>query len=157
MNKIIAGKRAKHNGNYFENFLKSCAYRDKWEVLQIPNGCKTLGKNNLIRIPSPFDFVFCKNQKAIFADAKTTERSTFSRSQINVNQSFSLSRLEAQGFIAGYIVRFSKQKEVFFFSAAILSGLKPQESLSPKDGVFIGNDIHIHLDVLAKFFTSDES
>lgn len=148
LNKILGGKKAKHAGNVFEHWLSSCAQRQKFEVIRIPDGCKTLGKGRLIRIQSPFDFLLAKDREAIFLDTKSCAGKSFARSAITPHQAFALSRLEAQGFIAGYLIHFTTLNTVSFFSASHLLDLKLNESLKPEQGVIIGDSKEININLL---------
>jgi len=145
--KVIAGKKAKYSGIRFEEFLKSCAYKQKWEVIQIPSGCRSLGRNKLIRVATPFDFVFAKQGKCLFIDAKSTTAKSFSKSMITPHQALSLSMVEKQGFYAGYIVNFSNLNKIVFFSARHLLETRINESLCYKQGVIIGDSKRIDLDM----------
>ena len=58
----LGGKKAKRNGQSFErNLIIEASYQD-FAHIQIPDGCRQLGFNKLIRVKSPFDFVFVNNK-----------------------------------------------------------------------------------------------
>lgn len=150
---ILRGRKAKRSGDGFETLLKSCALRSKFEVIHLPpSGAKTISNTKFIRVRIPFDFIFSKDSKAIFIDAKhKANGSTFPRSNINIQQVLPLIGLESTGHVAGYIVQFTKDDLVVFFSAKKLWDLKYGDSLSPNAGTFIGNSKYIDLDLLLKF------
>jgi len=145
--KVIAGKRAKVNGSNFENLLKFSAVKKMWTVTRIPDGCKQLGGRRLIRVRTPFDFVFTRWGCSIFVDAKTTRAKTFSRTQITPHQIFHLKEIEQDGFAAGYIVNFSTLNKTVFFSATVLGNLRHQSGLDPEQGIDIGTNeiVLLHL------------
>lgn len=144
------GHKAKKSGDLFETFLKSCAYRSKFEVIHLPPcGAKTISSTRFIRVKIPFDFIFSKNSCAIFIDAKhKAHGTTFPRSSVNLEQVLPLLSLEATGHVAGYIVQYTRNDLVVFFSAKHLWNLKPGESLMAEEGLVIGNAKDIDLDLL---------
>lgn len=148
LSKVLAGKKAKHAGNVFEHWLKVTALSQRFEVIQIPNGCKTLGKNRLIRVKTPFDMLIAKDREVVFLDAKSCAGKCFSRSAITPHQAFALSGLEGQGFLAGYLVHFTTLNIVSFFSATHLLNLKLNDSLKPEQGIVIGNSKEMNLNLL---------
>lgn len=145
----IAGKQAKSHGEEFENILKANAYVAGFEVLRIPDGCRQVGHNKLIRVRSPFDFVFIKSKtEIVFIDAKSTNNKTFSKSAISEDQLHNLSAIEKKGHIAGYIIYFRSTNQIIFFSVAKLKQLAPRQSLQAVDGTYLGNRFRIDLGLI---------
>lgn len=98
-----------------------------------------ISKNKMIRISTPFDFIFIKGDKVIFTDSKTRKEGFFSHSMITHHQVRVLKEIEGHGHKAGYIVVFSTLSKIVFFSATQLWCLRPGESLKPDDGILLGN------------------
>jgi hypothetical protein len=145
---IVRGKKAKVNGQRFEIFLENSAARKMWTVTRIPDGCRQVGPNKLLRVRTPFDFVFTRWGKAVFADAKSTQTKYFSKSALTPHQIEQLKDIENDGFAAGYIVNFSTLNLVVFFSATLLSEIKTRDSVGPEQGILIGNDEVINLQLI---------
>lgn len=145
--RVIAGRKAKIVGEKFENYLKSESYRQGWEIIRIPDGCKQVSASKTIRIRTPFDFIFHKTGKIIFADAKTTKKSTFNHSQITIHQVQELYKLECNGYTAGYIINFSEKNLTEFYRASkLLDIYKSFGSIKPEMGIPIGNNSTINID-----------
>lgn len=152
--KVIQGKRAKINGDFFENQLHREALNRGYSVIKIPSGCKSLGLGKLIRVATPFDFVFTKSSRVIFIDAKTTKTNTFTNSKVTPHQLSALYEQEKQGICAGYIVHFQNTNKIVFFSATRLKSLSLGQGLKQDDGVLLGIDFKINLDLI---FNSEKS
>lgn len=136
----IGGMKAKKRGDAFENLLRGEAQRTRWVIVSIPTGCKVLGKNRFIRVATPFDFVFVKSGYILFADAKTTIGKTFSKSMITKHQVDHLLQIHNEMICAGYIVNFTTLNTTVFFDALTLDSLKAGESLTPNQGIHMGNN-----------------
>lgn len=144
--KIKSGRKAKSNGSSFESILVMSAMIDGWLPIQIGSMVRWIGKNKFVPIKSPFDFVFLRDKESIFVDAKYTEQASFSYSKLTDHQIESLGKVRNQGFLSGYIVNFESLKKVVFFDTKKLKNLRPYESLSPEDGVLIGDQSAISLE-----------
>lgn len=146
--KIMAGKRSKHEGDLFEMQLKMQSKAHGWKVIQIPMGAKMLNAHKLIRVQTPFDFVFVKRGKALFADAKSFQKPTISFSDLTHHQIENLFHVEQHGFKAGYIVNFRKLDQIRFYPASMLLELKQRSSYGHEDGFLMGSVQNISLDCL---------
>lgn len=148
--KVLSGKRAKINGNNFEEILKQSAYRKKWDVEHFPPlGAACVGPGKFKTQRMPFDMIFSKNGRSIFVDAKYLENETsFSYGKIKTHQLLSLLGKEQAGCPAGYIVQFKKLNQTILFRASALYALTPRQSLQPTDGLLIGNNTEIDLDLI---------
>lgn len=143
--RVILARQSQRSGARFEQILVAQAYRTSWTVIDIPDGCKQLGTNKLIRVRSPFDYVFVKDKKAIFCDAKTTKVKSFKFSNITDHQAKLLKDIHKQGFMAGYIINFTELNQTVFFNGHQITA-KGRGSLKPEDGVLIGQGFIINLD-----------
>ena len=144
LRKKLQGIRSQNNGKSFELTIMHSVSKLKWGVLRIPDGCRSLGPQKLMRVKSPFDFVFYKQSQAIFCDVKTTDQTNFPKSKIKSHQLAELLDLEKQGFHAGYIVRFAKINWCVWFSAIKLAQCQHRGSMKPLDGLRIGNSFEIN-------------
>lgn len=146
-----SGLKAKRNGQAFENIVEFNCERDKWALIRIPDGCRSLGYKNLIRVKSPFDYCIAKSGKVLFFDAKTTLTNTWSYSMTNFKQVDELMKLEAAWQIAGYLVRFEKANKVVFFIASQLRNLKPREGLQRAQGIELGTNMDFDISKALEF------
>jgi hypothetical protein len=130
-------------GNGFESVFETITSK-KWTVTRIPDGCKQLGLNKIIRKKSPFDFLLTGSAaRSFYCDAKTTQADRFSYSTINQDQVTELLRIEKNGHVAGYVIEFRQVGKICFASASLLAALAPRESLKAWDCVDLGLDIDL--------------
>lgn len=145
----LRGKKAQASGDRWENILFSNAYRQGFHPCRIPNGCKSIGLNRLIRVESPFDFILSKVPGVVlFLDTKTCGTKNFSHSQLKKHQIEELRFCELAGALAGYLVHFQTINQVVFFSALQLMNLESKKSLKPKDGIILGKELDFNLDLI---------
>lgn len=142
------GLVAKTSGDWFESLLSNACERRRWVSIKIPSGCQWVSATRAKPVTTPFDFVFTKGGRSIFGDAKTTNEKNWSYSKTTPHQLYWLRRIEVSGNIAGYVVNFREQNQTVFFTAGQLSGLRPRQSLKPDDGILIGNNQDINLDLV---------
>lgn len=150
---VIRGRQAKKNGQKFETILEDSAHRTHWDIIKIPLGAKQVSAVKLIRTQTPFDFVFIKKEKVLFVDAKTTKAKNYSFSAVTDHQLKELLICESHGHKAGYIVNFIEQKKTIFFSATQLKNITQGSSLSPSDGILVGENFIINLDRIYSYPT----
>jgi hypothetical protein len=144
--RILAGHKAQKSGALFEIILHRNALVYGWQVTDIPDGCKQL-RGKMIRVPTPFDYVFTKDCRAVFCDAKTIASGTFGASDITQHQVDELSKTRAGGFPSGYIVNFSKfDKTVWFPVQALITCLNTRVGLTPSSGILLGDGMKIKID-----------
>ena len=139
-NRVLAGKIAKARGEQFETLLTHSAESKGFRTIRIPDGCKQLFRR-IIRIKSPFDFVFVRGKQVLFCDAKYVTGKTFTYSMVNFDQVQNLRLLESQGHPSGYIINFNHELEsiVCFASARQLFALRKGDSLSMHSLVRLGS------------------
>lgn len=147
MNRRVAGYKARNHGQAFENVLKHSAEKQAWHPIHIFTGCEGFGKSLRMKAQQ-FDFVFLKNGCALFIDAKTVKTKTFAQSRITPHQMAALLKCEKQGFTAGYVVNYSEYNDTRFYSATDLRLMERGNSLQQIDGVKLGDNSFIMLDLL---------
>lgn len=144
-NKVLGGKKSKHEGKKFENELVTACVLNNISCVQIPMGCRPVKSYNGIKLipqKSDFDFVLASNKCAVFIDTKSTNDTTFKHSEITPHQVKKLLDLERQGFLAGYLVKYrAHENRIVFYKASELNALKKGESLKVDDGIQLGSDL----------------
>ncbi len=139
-------------GARWENILKSSALRAGYSVTEIPDGCMVVGRNKIIRVPSPYDLMLFhpKAKKSIHLDAKSTTTKKFPYSLINYKQIVELNKAASAGNYAGYLVNFESLNKVIWFSTEVIGkanfeSLKVRKSIDPELGLDLGtfNDFSI--------------
>lgn len=154
-NRKQSGKLAKIVGDQFENLLQISAIKHRIEFIKIPSGHKTIKvKGKLIhqRVRTPFDFIFVKNGKSVYFDAKTIESGNFCYSDLKSHQVNSLYNLEMQNVVAGYVIYYRDINQVIFYKASILRALKQRDSLKLDQGLYLGKEQEIDLNLLLHLF-----
>lgn len=144
--RVVAGRKAKKRGEGFENLLYAEAYRTRWQVIKIPDGCRQIGPKQLVRVRSPFDFVFLKKGFAIFCDAKTTLAKSYSFSDLTIHQVKTLLDIHTNEFTAGYVINFTELNKTVFFDGPTIASVELRSSLKPEDGILVGDNRIILLD-----------
>lgn len=117
---VTAGRKAKHNGMAFEAVFQNACDRIRATCTRIPDGCKQIGQNRLIRVKSPFDFVVTHLNRTAIIDTKTLDSKAFPHSAIDPHQSITLAKHQAAGAISGYVVYLRETSEVIFIPGALL-------------------------------------
>lgn len=128
---------AQKEGKAFETFLKTVARQTGWSMIQLPAGAKFIGRGKIIPVKGPFDFIFQKNGKIIFCDAKSYFNDKIAFSRINQDQVVEL--LKLRHFKAGYIVEFKEINQCGFLHVSRLAALRPRESIEYSDCVPLGH------------------
>jgi len=144
LKRSISAKSAQSHGAEFETMLSRSAEAEGFISIRIADGCRQLGRNKLMRVKTPFDFVLFKSPiETIFVDSKTTNNKTFAYSSITPHQIEILKRLTLKGATAGYIVYFRPFNKVIWFSASLLYELNSGESLKPEQGILLGSGFNV--------------
>lgn len=152
LKKVLAGYKAKKNGDSFENFIIIFLNKNGYAVEKIPSGCKWVNSYKGVRpipVKTPFDFIACKDGKTVFFDAKSVKKETFSHSELDQNQVKSLNLFLKQGISSGYIIKFGCG-DIVFMSADKLMNLKRGESFKAHDGKFLGTEKNFMFDLILK-------
>jgi len=126
LSRRVAGKRAKYAGSMFETLFENMCAIQNIECVRIPDSCRQVGANKLIRVYSPFDFVLCYRQRAAFVDLKSIDIGNLTYSKIVPHQLRNLLKLSPGG-VSGYIVNVAG--EVYFVDVSILQSTKPGKSV----------------------------
>lgn len=137
------GAKSQSFGSLFETiFLKSCQ-RDHVSVTRVPDGCRQIGFNKLIRVKSPWDWVITYQKQTALIDTKTVQGKAFTASMIHEHQIQQLFSHEANGAIAGYVIWLRGIQKVFFVPSSALGDIKKTgQSFTGKHpgSIFLGSD-----------------
>lgn len=136
----MGGLVAKRAGSQWENVLRHHAGLQGIKVIPIPPACKWISPTKIMPAKSPFDFIMVKNGRALFVDAKSTKKNTFTYSDCDQDQLYWLGECAAGGARAGYIVSFREMKITVFFSVFQLLRLMPGRGLKPESGILLSID-----------------
>jgi penicillin-binding protein-related factor A (putative recombinase) len=151
LRKIRAGLNAKNWGRAFEQDITLAGRKANLAVIRIPDGCETRRTPKgqiIVRVRSPFDYVILKDTTAIVFDAKTTQKNSFSKSDVTEHQIQSLHYCNDHALQSGYLIWFRTLDEVAFFTVEQLKDLPRGKSLKPTDGYILGRSGAINLDAL---------
>lgn len=149
----LAGRIAKKSGDRFERIFYNSAISNGLGCIQIPNGMKVVKlKNKLIPVPiaTAFDFLIASNGKILCLDTKSTQKNTFSFSEITPHQLQALEHMNSHGIDGGYIIVFNSQTTagVYYFPTETLSNVKPKSGLNASMGLHLGSMMDFDLKIL---------
>jgi hypothetical protein len=139
----LGGRIAKKSGDRFERIFYSEALSQGLGCIQIPNGMRVVRAGaKLIPVPTctPFDFIIALNSKTMFIDTKSTQRNTFSYSELTAHQLTALDHMFGHGIGGGYVIVFRSQglSSVCYFPIEQLLQVKPRGGLSEASGLKLG-------------------
>lgn len=130
----VAGYLSKRNGQAFEEIFQLVCRQNRIACTRIPDGCRSIGRNRLMRVKTPFDWVISHDGKSAMIDTKSTLAGTFPHSAIDRNQVKAMMEHCLVGVLAGYVIATQKNHQVFFIPATILIELSFQRgSISAQD------------------------
>lgn len=132
------GAVANSFGKLFERlFDLGCRRIKSFQVVAItrmPDGCRVVGRNKLMRVKTPFDWIVTFNGLSVFVDTKTTLEDSFAHSKIEPHQVNEMAKHEAAGTRAGYVIWLRKTDVVFYIGACALQTLmKTRGSIEPSN------------------------
>lgn len=136
-NRQLAGKKAQSSGATFELIFQRQAQRQRVHCLQMPDGCRQIGGNRLIRVPTPFDWILAFNGKSAYVDTKTFEHDRLRRSDLVPHQIEALYNI-GWHCPAGYVVWFRKTQAVVFYSWHFMIKIGQGQSASQQEGILLG-------------------
>jgi penicillin-binding protein-related factor A (putative recombinase) len=151
--RVRAGLVAKKEGEQFKLILNARARANGITCIRIPDGCRQVRGpqgQKLLRIRTPFDYCLFYKTQGIVVDAKTTDTNTFTYSQVIDHQVVSLLDAARNTLNAGYIVWHRSIDTVAFYTAKQLYTLKHRQSLTPDQGIKLGNSGNFNI---LKLFT----
>lgn len=127
----VIGLANRINGIRWEMYLQRQANREGAVLVQMPLGCKRVGKRKLVQIKTPFDFCLVKNGVAIFIDCKFfQDKKSIAYSDMTPHQVESLFELEKYGkATSGYLIYFESIDLVCFAKSSDLKAVKRRDSL----------------------------
>lgn len=128
-------------GASFEGKFKTLCDLASIIATRMPDGCRVVGMNKLIRVKTPWDWILSYQSKTALIDTKTTEEKTFRHSLIESHQVCEMMRHSEAGVVAGYVVEFRELNKIVFYSCAQLYPLmNVRGSLTPEQGVALNNN-----------------
>lgn len=135
--------KAFHAGKQFEQIFSHVASNAGLTVVRIPDGCRVVGRNKLIRVKSPFDYILAKPGKVAFIDTKTfaANRCAINNPKLfEPHQIGTLSRFCELGIQSGFLIWFRKSDELGFIDADFLQKNLNEgyKSISIKQCFYIG-------------------
>lgn len=122
----FAGLKAKRNGDNFEALFEARCRMYDVHYEKVPNGCKQVAPNRVIRVRTPFDYILAFEGKSAVVDLKSCEARSFGFSKIVPHQLQALKNLSI-GMIAGYVVK--NPEGVFYVPFQILQNCKSGTSI----------------------------
>lgn len=136
------GNAAKAFGDLFEDlFFLGCRRTPGMVVTRFPDGCKVVGKNRLVRVKTPCDWVITYGGVSALIDTKTTAKNTFPFSKIETHQVDEMARHQSAGAKAGYVIWFRQTDDIIFVASLLLSEfISKRGSLKCEEG---NNIIHL--------------
>lgn len=120
--KILAGRRAQHTGNAFEQMFETACYRQSIQFTRVPDSCKQLA-TRIIRIKSPFDYIITYQGVTAVIDTKTKDADTFPNSMIDEDQVNNLAKHDQRPTRSGYVVYLRKAERIIFIPVKLLANL----------------------------------
>lgn len=118
------GRAQQSFGSFFEKiFFYGCSRVNGMAVTRFPDGCRVLGKNRVVRVKTPCDWILSYGGMTAMLDTKTTSTDSFAYSKIEPHQIEEMVKHQVAGAKAGYIIWFRKSDDVIFVSSLLLHGL----------------------------------
>jgi penicillin-binding protein-related factor A (putative recombinase) len=115
------GAKQQAFGDLFEQmFFNYCSRIPRLAITRFPNGCRTVGKNKVIRVKTPWDWVITYGGVTALIDTKTTDGENFPFSKIENHQVEEMIMHEHCGAKSGYIIWFRKSDDIVFVSSNML-------------------------------------
>lgn len=143
----FAGLRAKRNGDNFETLFESRCRMYNVHYERVPNGCKQVAPNKVIRVRTPFDYILAFDGKSAVVDLKSCEARSFGFSKIVPHQLQALKNLSV-GMIAGYIV--NNLDGVFFVPVQMLLSCSAGSGIDLRQCESLGKEIKFNPSLIFK-------
>lgn len=131
------GAKSNSWGKSFEQIFLKMARMQGVAVTRIPDGCRQLGNNRLIRVRSPFDWIVSYQNKTALLDTKTVDRDVFYGSECTEHQLSELSQHERLGAITGYVIWLRKVNSVVFAPTHLLNQAFQEGSKLTRDNPYL--------------------
>lgn len=138
---VLMGAVARGNGQAFENLFFNQARSFGAFLAKLPSGCEwhwVRGRMMPTPVKTPFDFILVHRGRSCVLDAKFVSCGNFSYSDLTRHQVNSLFHF-GKHIVSGYVICFKEANRVQFINADMLYNLRPRESFSSEDGVYLGS------------------
>lgn len=114
-------------GDLFEDlFFDMCNRVPGMAITRFPDGCRVVGRNKIIRVKTPCDWIMTYGGMTALLDTKTTETDSFPYSKIEKHQVEEMIKHQAAGARSGYVIWYRKSDDIVFVSSLLLSQLMYQ-------------------------------
>lgn len=142
--KRVLGFLNRARGQSWEQVFAAFCNANQIGFVKLPTGAEIkktrFGQNQIKLKKSPFDYILARSGRYAFIDNKVTIDKAVSFSKVKKHQIDAFRKLSIGGARCGYVVQFrSLGQIVVFFDWKLLAALKPRQSLSPEQGMLMGN------------------
>lgn len=152
------GAKAKAFGNLFETIFERVCRRSSMVVTRVPDGCKQLRGNQIIRVSSPFDWIVSFGPRTALLDTKTLDNDRFAFSVIKDHQVREMAaHQKMSGNPAGYVIWLRPKDLVFYLNAiTLLAMVETRGSLGEchADAILLGSSYDFQA---SKIFTGTQN
>lgn len=131
MKSVVAGKQ-------WESIFERTAHSQGVTCIRMPDGCRVVGPNKLIRVRTPFDYILIHKSTSVYLDCKSFDSDQITYSMIKDHQMATLLDIEISGCPAGYLIYFRKSNVICFAKASQLSRIQPETSLHGREMIILG-------------------
>lgn len=117
------GFRQQAFGSAFEDlFFNLCARVPGMAITRFPDGCRVIGRNRLVRVKTPCDWILTFGGVSALIDTKSSA-GPFPHSKIEAHQVHEMLKHSQSGAKSGYVIWMRKTDDVVFYNSLILSQL----------------------------------
>lgn len=113
---------AVREGKNLELLFEATCRNQKLCPVRYHDACKVVrgfrGRPQLVRLPSPFDFIVWRGREAVAVDTKSTGLKSMPMTMIKNHQLIELYRIQEQGGLAGFVIYFRKIERLAFIEAS---------------------------------------
>jgi penicillin-binding protein-related factor A (putative recombinase) len=120
----MGGIKSQTFGSLFEGIFARRARSVRGLALtKFPQGARIVGKNKIVKIKTPCDWILTFNGVTALIDTKTTDATSFPFSKIKPHQVDEMLKHYIAGSVSGYVIWYRKTDDVIFVPSHILKSL----------------------------------
>lgn len=145
---MIGGKKRYHEGKRFEQMLEVFCQYQNIAFTRMPDGCKQLDANKLIRVKTPFDYLLSVMGQVAFLDTKSVNEKCFAHGLIKEHQVHEMLMHAQHGVYCGYVIWFRPMDEIYYVPCDELAkAMRVKKNLYPTDNnaVLLGTSLNVDL------------